>query len=168
MSGLLLRASTLRSDVALTFICGASRATNNRPRRRRIVAQGPAGVQGEPDGVERCLGARPSLLAGDGKGILKTSGYLPGTHHAVNIFLPPCNEGNIDESSGTSSDLVVDTASRPHYNTPAHAVCGGEQQYYVYLNSNTITGSWQPYVKNYAPNHSFDYGGRAAALWLER
>jgi hypothetical protein len=30
------------------------------------------------------------------------------------------------------------------------------------------TGSWQPYVKNYAPNLSFDYGGRAAALWLER
>ena len=43
-----------------------------------------------------------------------------------------------------------------------------EQQYYVYLNSNTITGTWQPYVKNYAPNESFDYGNRAAALWLER
>jgi peptide/nickel transport system substrate-binding protein len=43
-----------------------------------------------------------------------------------------------------------------------------EQQYYVYLHSGMITGSWQPYVKNYAPNLSFDYGGRAAALWLER
>ncbi len=43
-----------------------------------------------------------------------------------------------------------------------------EQQYYVYLNSNTVTTSWQPYVKNFAPNHSFDYGNRAAALWLER
>jgi peptide/nickel transport system substrate-binding protein len=43
-----------------------------------------------------------------------------------------------------------------------------EQQYSVYLNSNTITTSWQPYVKNFAPNHSFDYGNRAAALWLER
>jgi ABC-type transport system substrate-binding protein len=43
-----------------------------------------------------------------------------------------------------------------------------EQQYYVYLNSNTITTSWQPYVKNFSPNHSFDYGNRAAALWLER
>jgi len=42
------------------------------------------------------------------------------------------------------------------------------QQYYVYTNSNIITGTWQPYVKNYAPNPSFDYGGRAAALWLER
>ena len=43
-----------------------------------------------------------------------------------------------------------------------------EQQYYVYLNSSTLTGSWQPYVKNFAPNHSFDYGSRVAALWLER
>ena len=43
-----------------------------------------------------------------------------------------------------------------------------EQQYYVYLHSSMFTGSWQPYVKNYAPNLSFDYGGRAAALWLDR
>jgi peptide/nickel transport system substrate-binding protein len=43
-----------------------------------------------------------------------------------------------------------------------------EQQYYVYLNSIELTGSWQPYVKNFAPNHSFDYGSRVAALWLER
>jgi ABC-type transport system substrate-binding protein len=43
-----------------------------------------------------------------------------------------------------------------------------EQQYYVYLLSPMVTGSWQPYVKNYAPNPSFDYASRAAALWLER
>ena len=43
-----------------------------------------------------------------------------------------------------------------------------EQQYYIYLNSNMYTASWQPYVKNYAPPITQDYGGRAAALWLER
>jgi len=43
-----------------------------------------------------------------------------------------------------------------------------EQQYYVYLYCTGVTASWQPYVKNYAPNLSFDYGNRAAALWLER
>ena len=43
-----------------------------------------------------------------------------------------------------------------------------EQQYRVNLISAMVTGSWQPYVKNYAPNTTFDYGGRAAALWLER
>jgi len=43
-----------------------------------------------------------------------------------------------------------------------------EQQYYVYLYSVGITASWRPYVKNYAPSPSFDYGNRAAALWLDR
>jgi peptide/nickel transport system substrate-binding protein len=43
-----------------------------------------------------------------------------------------------------------------------------EQQYYVYLYCVGITGSWQPYVKGYAPAPNFDYGSRAAALWLER
>jgi len=43
-----------------------------------------------------------------------------------------------------------------------------EQQYYVYTHSAMMTGSWQPYVKHYAPNQTFDYGSRVAALWLER
>ena len=43
-----------------------------------------------------------------------------------------------------------------------------EQQYYVYTNVVVITASWAPYVKNYGPNHTFDYGSRAAALWLDR
>jgi ABC-type transport system substrate-binding protein len=43
-----------------------------------------------------------------------------------------------------------------------------EQQYYIYMNSTMITSSWQPSVKNYAPNFTWDYGDCAAALWLER
>ena len=43
-----------------------------------------------------------------------------------------------------------------------------EQQYYVKLSSQVITASWQPYVQNYAPNLSADFGSRAAALWLAR
>ena len=43
-----------------------------------------------------------------------------------------------------------------------------EQQHYVCLLAPMFTGSWQPYVKNYAPNLTFDYGGRAAALWLDK
>lgn len=38
------------------------------------------------------------------------------------------------------------------------------QQYYIYLISPLCTASWQPYAKNYAPDFTFDYGGRAAAL----
>jgi peptide/nickel transport system substrate-binding protein len=43
-----------------------------------------------------------------------------------------------------------------------------EQQYYVYLYCIGLTGSWAPAVKNYAPNSTFDYGNRVAALWLDR
>ena len=43
-----------------------------------------------------------------------------------------------------------------------------EQQYYVYLYCAAFAGSWYPHVKNYAPNQTFDYGSRAAALWLDR
>jgi ABC-type transport system substrate-binding protein len=43
-----------------------------------------------------------------------------------------------------------------------------EQQYYVYLFSAMFTGSWQPYVKYYAPNLNSDFGSHVAALWLDR
>jgi peptide/nickel transport system substrate-binding protein len=43
-----------------------------------------------------------------------------------------------------------------------------EQQYYVYLSSQIIAASWQPYIKNFAPNLTADFGGRAASLWLDR
>src|SRR6266571_5667828 len=59
----------------------------------------------------------------------------------------------------------LETRRKLIYNIQRYAA---EYQYYIYLHSGMITGSWQPYVKNYAPNLSFDYGGRAAALWLDR
>jgi peptide/nickel transport system substrate-binding protein len=43
-----------------------------------------------------------------------------------------------------------------------------QQQYYVYLSSQIITSSWQPYLKNYAHNLTFDYGSRIAVTWLDR
>jgi peptide/nickel transport system substrate-binding protein len=43
-----------------------------------------------------------------------------------------------------------------------------EQQYIVYTTANMVTASWASYVKNYSPNITFDYGSRAATLWLEK
>ena len=43
-----------------------------------------------------------------------------------------------------------------------------EQQYYVYFFSVMVTSSWQPYLKNYAHNFTFDYGSRLAEAWLDR
>jgi hypothetical protein len=31
-----------------------------------------------------------------------------------------------------------------------------------------ITSSWQPYLKNYSHNLTFDYGSRIAIAWLDR
>jgi peptide/nickel transport system substrate-binding protein len=42
------------------------------------------------------------------------------------------------------------------------------QQYYIYLSSQVITSSWQPYMKNFAQNLTFDYGSRLAITWLDR
>jgi hypothetical protein len=69
----------------------------------------------------------------------------------------------------------VPTTGRAPYATTAGSSPDGPghphvaaQQYYVYTSANMITGTWQPYVKNYATNTTFDYGGRAATLWLDR
>ena len=40
--------------------------------------------------------------------------------------------------------------------------------FYVYLASAVVTASWQPYMKNFAQNATFDYGSRIAEMWLER
>ena len=42
-----------------------------------------------------------------------------------------------------------------------------ERRYYVYLHSTMITASWQPYVKNFAPNLQLRHGSRADACgWI--
>ncbi len=42
------------------------------------------------------------------------------------------------------------------------------QQYYVQLASAIQIAVWDPAVKNYGPNVSYDYGGRLQAAWLDR
>ena len=43
-----------------------------------------------------------------------------------------------------------------------------QQQYYVQMPSAIQIAVWDAAVKNYAPNVSYDYGGRLMASWLER
>jgi len=42
------------------------------------------------------------------------------------------------------------------------------QQYYVQLASTVTIAVWDGALKNYGPNHGYDYGGRLMAAWLER
>lgn len=40
--------------------------------------------------------------------------------------------------------------------------------YYLYDASQKVVSAWEPYVRNWAPNNGFDYGGRMLAAWLDR
>jgi peptide/nickel transport system substrate-binding protein len=42
------------------------------------------------------------------------------------------------------------------------------QQYYVQLASAVTIAVWDGALKNYGPNHGYDYGGRLVAAWLDR
>jgi peptide/nickel transport system substrate-binding protein len=88
--------------------------------------------------------------------------YLPGQ---------PRNTGHVNDArlTGMLKEQMrikdLETRRKLVFDIQRHLA---EQQYYVYLYSVGTTGSWQPYVKNYAPSPSFDYGNRAATLWLDR
>jgi peptide/nickel transport system substrate-binding protein len=43
-----------------------------------------------------------------------------------------------------------------------------QQAYYLYFGSARVVSAWEPYVRNWAPNNGFDYGGRLMAAWLDR
>ena len=43
-----------------------------------------------------------------------------------------------------------------------------EQAYYLYNPSALAISAWEPYVKNFAPNHGYDYGWRLLEAWLDR
>lgn len=43
-----------------------------------------------------------------------------------------------------------------------------QQAYVLYGPSVSAMAAWEPYVKNFAPNIGFDYGGRLMVTWLDR
>jgi len=44
-----------------------------------------------------------------------------------------------------------------------------QQAYYLYVSpSAKVLSAWEPYVKNFSPNVSLDYGGRLMITWLDR
>ncbi len=44
-----------------------------------------------------------------------------------------------------------------------------QQAYYLYVSpSARVLSAWEPYVKNFSPNISLDYGGRLMITWLDR
>jgi ABC-type transport system substrate-binding protein len=43
-----------------------------------------------------------------------------------------------------------------------------KQQYYTQLWSAVTIAVWEGALKNYGPNHGYDYGGRLQVAWLDR
>lgn len=44
-----------------------------------------------------------------------------------------------------------------------------QQAYYLYVSpSAKVVSAWEPYVKNFSPNISLDYGGRLMIAWLDK
>jgi len=41
-----------------------------------------------------------------------------------------------------------------------------QQVYYLFNPSVKVVSAWESYVKNWAPNNGFDFGGRMMAAWL--
>jgi peptide/nickel transport system substrate-binding protein len=107
------------------------------------LAMGPFSVSWEPHGVLYGM-------------------YMPDQSRNSSHVNDPKITGMLKEQMGVKN---LETRRKIIFDIQRYAA---EQQYYVYLYSATFTGSWQPYVKNYAPNPTFDYGGRVAALWLDR
>jgi peptide/nickel transport system substrate-binding protein len=103
------------------------------------------------------------------------SGWSSLTPHGglYGLYMPdqPLNKGHVNDPKITAMlkeemrTQDLEARKRIIFDIQRYAA---EQQYYVHLYCTGITGSWQPYVKNYAPDVTWDYGGRAAALWLDR
>jgi peptide/nickel transport system substrate-binding protein len=83
----------------------------------------------------------------------------------------PRNRGHVNDSKLTAmvqeQRRIKDPAARQKLLADFQRYAA-EQQYYVYLFSVMITSSWQPYMKHFAHNLTFDYGSRIAELWLDR
>jgi peptide/nickel transport system substrate-binding protein len=136
-----LKAVGLEAELKLQEY-GAYQATTGQGKFEGL-AMGPYGVGWEPD----------SALYGP---------YTPDY---------PRNRGHVNDPKLAAmvkeQRRMKDPEARKHliFDIQRYAA---EQQYYVYLSSQVITASWQPYMKNFAPNLTFDYGSRVAVTWLDR
>jgi peptide/nickel transport system substrate-binding protein len=99
--------------------------------------------------------------------------WLDPHSYLYRAFLPgqPLNSSGVDDPK--LSDMInlqrrtFDVTRRREivYDIQRHI---SRQAYYLYGGSARVVSAWEPYVKNWAPNNGFDYGGRLMAAWLDR
>jgi len=108
-----------------------------------------------------------SMTLGPQTGFQEPDNFLYGQYYPGELK----NQSHINDP--VVADMLIrqrrtlDVAKRREviYNIQRHLA---NQQYYVQLPSAMQIAVWDAAVKNYAPNVSYDYGGRLQAAWLER
>jgi peptide/nickel transport system substrate-binding protein len=93
--------------------------------------------------------------------------------YLVRAFLPgqPLNAAGVDDPKLTQmiqlQRRTFDVAKRRDiiYDIQRHVA---HHAYYLYGPSVKVVSAWEPYVKNWAPNNGFDFGGRLVAAWLNK
>jgi peptide/nickel transport system substrate-binding protein len=112
-------------------------------------------------------GKYDSMAFGPQTGFQEPDNFLYGQYYPGEIK----NQGHINDP--VVADMLVrqrrthDVAKRREviYEIQRYLA---KQQYYVQMPSAIQIAVWDAAVKNYAPNVSYDYGGRLLAAWLDR
>ncbi len=112
-------------------------------------------------------GKYDSMAFGPQTGFQEPDNFLYGQYHPGEIK----NQSHINDP--VVADMLVrqrrthDVAKRREviYEIQRYLA---KQQYYVQMPSAIQIAVWDAAVKNYAPNVSYDYGGRLLAAWLDR
>jgi peptide/nickel transport system substrate-binding protein len=113
------------------------------------------------------FGKFDSLTYGPQTPFVDPDNYIYGTHYP----------GELKNQSHVNDPVVTDLLVRqrrtadPGKRRDALAELQrhlARQQYYVQLASAVTVAVWEGALKNYGPNHGYDYGGRFMAAWLDR
>ena len=112
-------------------------------------------------------GKYDSMAYGPQTGFQEPDNFLYGQYYPGEIK----NQGHINDP--VVADMLIrqrrtpDVAKRREliFEIQRHLA---KQQYYVQMPSAVQIAIWDGALKNYAPNVSYDYGGRLVAAWLER
>jgi peptide/nickel transport system substrate-binding protein len=91
------------------------------------------------------------------------SGHMPGS---------PLNTAGVNDPKLTDmlklQRRTFDEKKRREIIWDIQRLCS-QQAYYLYVSpSAKVLSAWEPYVKNFAPNISLDYGGRLMIAWLDK
>jgi peptide/nickel transport system substrate-binding protein len=113
------------------------------------------------------FGKFDSLTYGPQTPFVDPDNYIYGTHYPGELK----NQSHVNDPVVT--DLLVrqrrtvDPAKRRDVLAELQRHLA-RQQYYVQLASAVTVAVWEGALKNYGPNHGYDYGGRFMAVWLDR